>query len=51
MLQLFSAMLGNFDFTTFETSNCPGCSAVINVYGIVVQVIFLVISAILLMNL
>ncbi|GLC35277.1 hypothetical protein PLESTB_000581800 [Pleodorina starrii] len=52
MLQLFSSMLGNFDFTLFSNDNCnPDCTDVQQVYGAVVQVIFLIISAILLMNL
>ncbi|GFR45338.1 hypothetical protein Agub_g6706 [Astrephomene gubernaculifera] len=46
MLQLFSSMLGNFDFTLFD-----GLDVVKHLYGVIVQVIFLVISAILLMNL
>ncbi|GIL82564.1 hypothetical protein Vretifemale_11358, partial [Volvox reticuliferus] len=46
MLQLFSSMLGNFDFTAFDN-----LTTVQQLYGIIVLVIFLIISAILLMNL
>ncbi|GIL42495.1 hypothetical protein Vafri_457, partial [Volvox africanus] len=46
MLQLFSSMLGNFDFTAFDN-----LTTLQKLYGIIILVIFLVISAILLMNL
>eukprot|EP00198_Chlamydomonas_reinhardtii_P005461 XP_001694797.1 predicted protein [Chlamydomonas reinhardtii] len=46
MLSLFSSMLGNFDLTIYD-----GLPPAQRLYGIIMSVIFLVISAILLLNL
>ncbi|KAG2487094.1 hypothetical protein HYH03_014207, partial [Edaphochlamys debaryana] len=46
MLYLFGSMLGGFDFTIFD-----GLSDVLFYYGVTAQVVFLVASAILLLNL